>query len=41
MPPKAARTEGPPKGADTPMNQSREAQHSPEGTSRPAKTAAD
>jgi hypothetical protein len=37
LPPQAVRTEGPPKGADAPMNQSREAHHtarplhSPEG----------
>ena len=37
LPPKAARTEGPPEGADAPMHQSREARlpawplHSPEG----------
>jgi hypothetical protein len=37
LPPQAARTEGPPKGADAPMHQSREAHHparplhSPEG----------
>jgi hypothetical protein len=41
MPPKAAPAEGRPKGADAPMNQSREAHHtarplhSPEGASRP------
>jgi hypothetical protein len=47
MPPQAARTAGPPEGADAPMNQSREAHHSarplhsPEGGQSAAQPAAD
>jgi hypothetical protein len=47
LPPKAARAEGLPEGADAPIDQSREALlaarplHSPEGGQSAAKTAAD
>ena len=47
LPPKAARTEGPPEGADAPLNQPREAHlaawplHSPEGGQSAAVLAAD
>jgi hypothetical protein len=47
LPPQAARTEGPPKGADAPLNQSREAHHpawplhSPRGGHEPHAVAAE